>query len=579
MLKVNGVSSFFSAQTLMDLLVGRDLTVKRDAIIKDYITQIGGITVIPLASGATALKVRDYANTTDRIVLTEDGNVTVGGELFIKNYVPASYIIFKDGDYIKARNGTTGQIDFSGTNAATVIQQAINSLMSKTDYERGRILIKAGTYSLSTSIGWTLSEDRSVNIDLEGEGAATRLIQQPASTPLIKVQTTTGNIRRIRIANMTLYGGTKAIELRNAYYNIFENLYMLGQSSQTIDDLGGSSINKFSRLMVVHTVGGIRLLGFGNMIVECNFGEDIQTTNIIRLEGHSNMVIGCYLQSGSPNYFVGISVTGDRNMIIGNYIYDTLRGVSCFSNRNVFAFNVFDRCQREAIAVWNFTSGSYCVGNRIIGNYITNTGLDSTWAYRTGITLYRAQGTVVAFNMIDSVPSYSVQEVALPENDNNYIAYNMVSTPIYKYGPNSMMVNNIGYGYITMSGLKSYAGTSKTVTETTLTLKDEVGPLANRVSLLPMVIKYSASNPTGSGATLYVTLRAVYTDGTTTDIDSRSLAAGTSVDVAITGEALYDLLSDGKILQKIQLLAYCSTTPATGYEPSVILSKVAGVSM
>jgi len=132
---------------------------------------------------------------------------------------------------------------------------------------------------------------------------------------------------------------------------------------------------------------------------------------------------------------------------------------------------------------------------------------------------------------------------------------------------------------VVMNGLRSYAGTSKTVTETTPTLKDEVGPLANRVSLLPMVVKYSASNPSLSGATLYVTLRAVYTDGTTTDIDSRSLAAGTSVDVAITGETLYDLLSDGKILQKIQLLAYCSTTPATGYEPSVTLSKAAGVSM
>jgi hypothetical protein len=130
-----------------------------------------------------------------------------------------------------------------------------------------------------------------------------------------------------------------------------------------------------------------------------------------------------------------------------------------------------------------------------------------------------------------------------------------------------------------MNGLRSYAGTPKTVTETTATVKDEVGPLANRVSLLPMVVKYSANNPTGSGATLYVTLRAVYTDGTTTDIDSRSLAAGTSVDVAITGEALYDLLSDGKILQKIQLLAYCSTTPATGYEPSITLTKVAGISM
>jgi len=130
-----------------------------------------------------------------------------------------------------------------------------------------------------------------------------------------------------------------------------------------------------------------------------------------------------------------------------------------------------------------------------------------------------------------------------------------------------------------MNGLRSYAGTSKTVTETTATVKDEAGPLTGRISLLPMVVKYSANNPSTSGATLYVTLKAVYTDGTTTDIDSRSLAAGTSADVAVTGEALYDLLSDGKILQKIQLLAYCSTTPASGSEPTVILTKVAGVSM
>jgi len=94
-----------------------------------------------------------------------------------------------------------------------------------------------------------------------------------------------------------------------------------------------------------------------------------------------------------------------------------------------------------------------------------------------------------------------------------------------------------------------------------------------------MVIKYSANNPSTSGTTLNVVLRAVYADGTTTDVDSRSLAAGESVDVAVTGEALYELLTNGKVLQKIQLLAYCSTTPATGSEPTVTLTRVAGVSV
>jgi len=39
-----------------------------------------------------------------------------------------SYIVFREGDIVKAKNGITGHIDFMGTDASTVIQQAINAL-------------------------------------------------------------------------------------------------------------------------------------------------------------------------------------------------------------------------------------------------------------------------------------------------------------------------------------------------------------------------------------------------------------------------------------------------------------------
>jgi hypothetical protein len=42
--------------------------------------------------------------------------------------VEPSYIIFTDGTTVYARNGRTGQIEFSGTDASTVIQQAINAM-------------------------------------------------------------------------------------------------------------------------------------------------------------------------------------------------------------------------------------------------------------------------------------------------------------------------------------------------------------------------------------------------------------------------------------------------------------------
>ena len=61
---------------------------------------------------------------------------------------PASYIIYKDGTTYYAQNGQTGVNDYSGTDASTVIQSAINALGTN----GGKIFIKAGTYTLSTSI-------------------------------------------------------------------------------------------------------------------------------------------------------------------------------------------------------------------------------------------------------------------------------------------------------------------------------------------------------------------------------------------------------------------------------------------
>jgi len=68
---------------------------------------------------------------------------------------PASYIIFKDGDLIMAKNGRTGQIEFSGSDAATVIQSALDALPT----EGGKIFIKEGTYKFTTTRTITLYDN------------------------------------------------------------------------------------------------------------------------------------------------------------------------------------------------------------------------------------------------------------------------------------------------------------------------------------------------------------------------------------------------------------------------------------
>jgi hypothetical protein len=59
---------------------------------------------------------------------------------------PASYIIFQDEGMVKAKNGLTGEIEFSGTDAATVIQQAIDAMTE------GQIFVREGLYRLSAGI-------------------------------------------------------------------------------------------------------------------------------------------------------------------------------------------------------------------------------------------------------------------------------------------------------------------------------------------------------------------------------------------------------------------------------------------
>jgi len=76
----------------------------------------------------------------------------------------ASYTIWRDGDYYYAKNAY-GAIDYSGTDAASVIQSAISALMTR----GGKVLVKAGTYILTKAV------QLYSNTVLEGEGNSTVL--------------------------------------------------------------------------------------------------------------------------------------------------------------------------------------------------------------------------------------------------------------------------------------------------------------------------------------------------------------------------------------------------------------------
>jgi len=72
---------------------------------------------------------------------------TIRNDLYNSPPDAASYIIFKDGDLIKAKNGRTGQVEFSGADAATVIQQAIDALPNG-----GLIFFRKSNYPITSKI-------------------------------------------------------------------------------------------------------------------------------------------------------------------------------------------------------------------------------------------------------------------------------------------------------------------------------------------------------------------------------------------------------------------------------------------
>jgi len=94
-----------------------------------------------------------------------------------KLYYPASYIIYKENNRYYAKNGRTGEVEKQDTDAATVIQYAINNLNA------GTVYIKAGTYLISSPI--TINKS-AINIIGEGWGTLLKLANG-ANCDLIKI--------------------------------------------------------------------------------------------------------------------------------------------------------------------------------------------------------------------------------------------------------------------------------------------------------------------------------------------------------------------------------------------------------
>ncbi len=142
---------------------------------------------------------------------------------------PYSYIVSIDGPTVYMKNGTTGQVEYTSTNASKVFLFIIGNLSATAR----SIFAKAGTYLIDTEI--TVAMD---DFQLTGEGPSTELRASAAINSILNIK----NARFAWINNIFLNGyglATKCIDASHAptyvpVHNI-ENCRVWGATSYGID--------------------------------------------------------------------------------------------------------------------------------------------------------------------------------------------------------------------------------------------------------------------------------------------------------------------------------------------------------
>jgi hypothetical protein len=249
---------------------------------------------------------------------------------------PASYIVFQDEGMVKAKNGLTGEIEFSGTDFSSVVQQLINTVPYPPPNMGISIAIKEGKYYVSSPI---IIERDAIEIKGAGFGSpfaddsrATVLLWSDRDIDFFVVQRGAGlphgkRPTGVRLANMKLQGGAGKGSwgngragvrvLGNADLFIMENLqitnfnagaYILDADSPCV--YGCSFQNNFAGLYVGTFAGYAK-------IMFCDVSDN--TIDGIHIEGCVGAkIIGCVFARNNPAIRASSPV---NTSIVGNTFF------------------------------------------------------------------------------------------------------------------------------------------------------------------------------------------------------------------------------------------------------------------
>ena len=238
---------------------------------------------------------------------------------------PYSYIIFTDGTNYYAKNGKTGQIDYSGTDASTVIQSAIDAVKS------GRIYLKLGTVAFSRKVIININSNSQLTI--EGDGATT--IIPPSNDYAFEFNANSDWSKRLVMRNLWFKSSTNqyAIHIVDAHRPTFELCYF-DRANVLVESINTWS-EAYTELQCYHNHAGVEFRKTGGT------GSWSDTTLI-----HS------HFDNIGPGEF-GIRINGGSMYRALMYIVSHISGGSLFDIKDG------DFRQNDVFAVLDGSSGTF----------------------------------------------------------------------------------------------------------------------------------------------------------------------------------------------------------------------------
>ncbi|CAM3973291.1 hypothetical protein MUGA111182_19945 [Mucilaginibacter galii] len=288
----------------------------------------------------------------------------------------ADYQISINGTTITATPRVSGAPTFTGTDAYTVIQNAINALSSGNG---GSIDIATGTYQLSNELtitGWSTDSPPNGSLKISGSGKSTQFIQTTAGKHAIVVK----NKASIAFADFHIYTGASAksgIFLSNLGANecsVFGGvLYNVSLLSNSTTDAAFHAVNFFD-LQVDH------LYALGSD----NHGILLENNSPTTFYGNSHFgFVRCAGSNTAPYAGLKLNSTAYPYTYINLLTFDNIEAITGYygiylmgANANTF-HHVDIEYLKYPIYV-DGTANNESIGNRFNGGYTLAQGTGAT---------------------------------------------------------------------------------------------------------------------------------------------------------------------------------------------------------